>query len=1194
MSKLIRRLDLDVQGAALLTGDRARGAQSLVLTSGRQVLELNLGDGSTRVLGDGYDMPAGVVATADGRTLLIADLDPSQKEFVLYLASIDDANRRRAKPVMRAPGQPMQLALHGTTLFYADRLGGKLVAVDVPMDAHLDRAAERSGEWTDVDPVESRLATRASVAARPNTAAYSPAVQATRVALKQRTLLAGLASPVGVLVAPDGGRVFVSESKGGRIVSITPGQSTRTIERLGLSEPQYLTLSAQNHSVLIPQYRGAGVLQAWDPTSESTVTTLEMSSSDRPIAAWEVGRNVVVVERRHVHWWDVFAPLVLPVRLSVGNATPFIGAYERVTVSLGTSGLAFADLDFRLPDGDAAGTISYARDDESAANEIMLLVGYEPGKHKLEAVERATNTVVATLEFEITDRWSDPDRSPAHWSVGELSYFTTGYTWGGGPSTPQNVNVIPQAGARNVCILMVDVSDARYATGATFDGLRQHWSDGAVGPAPSARTYYEEVSHGTFTLARLGGNPVPCISLSSDWASNFSMMSPPWPSNSFAPTNNVAFAQACISAAAALTDGSGNPVVDFRQVQSLILVVRSAGSASTDNFFWPQAWGGAFTVPGGSATMNVLGMPDDWDTVRDSRTIPETLSHEMGHNLGYPDLYTNANSYYSADVRARDVTNYDLMSSEAELPHMSVAQKMETGWVPASWVMPFDFSRSTIPLDQTVTLHASELGAPPSGRFSAVEIRIADGWNYYFEYRRTQGGQIGDQQLASNPGDTASGAVFGSDVISQDFTFPIARPQVMRLHPDAEGENSFFTTGQDYKETDFSSMAIADFRMSVLSTGNDNARIRIQYGTNGRPDLYIRPWPGGDNWHSPDIEVRNARSLADPANWANVPWIGHPNDVIARYRNRGPVTCRNVKVDFYVKDYTVSGGPEVLIGSDIHDVPPESTSPFVEFRANWVPSSDGHKCIIVRTPLYIDASVNPNIVELSDSNNSAQSNYTRYVAASSSPAKRGIAEVTLHNPFDKRAEIYVMPQIRGTFANLYRLYMEHASLKLNPGESQKVRIMVESMYGDPRFGALWERLGQKVFYEQTRISLVGYGIPADTPAHPVLLGGAQINVASARATRFQSFGGEAREGTVRGRVIVESTGAGAQGIVLLTFHGPNETIANTIRVSLDAQGYFVVRAIGEFVQKFKATRIGAHYPGKAGYAPCDPPKELKL
>ena len=1169
MARLVHDFELSVQGAAIL-GSGSQNPMGLLLTSGRQVLLQDLKNGSLRVIGDGYEMPSSLVAAPDGRSLIIADVDSSQGQFVLYVAPLDDADRRHARAVLRGRGQPAQLAFNGTTLYYVDRASGKLLAVDAAtlQDRSLQEPA-RPTRGRQAPPAETR--------------AGAP-----------RTVMAGLASPGGVLVASDGKRMYVSESKGGRIVSTSLDESQRTVECLGLSSPQNLTLGTVSRRVLVPQYRGVGLVQAWDPANHAIDTVLEMSREDHPIGAWEVGRLLVVVNWHHIHWWDVLTPVSRPVTLSIGNATPFIGSYERVVVDMGTSGLAFTDLEFRLPDGEAAGAVSYARDDQSAPNEIMLLVGYRPGKHTLEAVDRSTGTVVQTLEFEITDRWTDGDRSPAHWNVGELSYFTTGYTWGGGPSTPQNVDVIPQSGTRNVCILMVDVSDARYTTGAAFDTLRQHWSDGAVGAAPSARTYYEEVSHGTFTLARLGGTPVPLINLSSDWASNFTMMSPPWPGNSFAPTSGVAFAQACISAAAALTDGSGNPLIDFTQVQSLILVVHSAGAASTDNFFWPQAWGGSFTVPGGSATMNVLGMPDDWDTVRDTRTIPETLSHELGHNLGYPDLYTNANSLYSADVQARDITNYDLMSSEAELPHMTVAQKMETGWTQSAWVMPFDFSRSTIPLDQTVTLHAAELGAPPTGRFSSVEIRIADGWNYYFEYRRTQASQVGDQQLAGNPGDTANGAVVGTDVISQSFTFPIARPQVMRLRPDAEAENSFFTTGQDYKETDTSSMAVADFRMSVVSTAADNAQIRIQYGTNGRPDLYIRPWPGGDDWQSPDIEVRNARSIAEPATWANVPWVGHANDVIARYRNRGPVTCRNVKVDFWVKDYTVSGGPEAWIGSETHDVPPESTTPFVEFKASWVPANDGHKCIIVRTPLYIDASVNPNIVELSDSNNSAQSNYSRYIAASSSPAKRGIAAITLHNPFDKRAEIYVMPQIRGTFASLYRLYLEHSSLKLDPGESRQVGIMVESMYGDPRLAGLWERLGQKLFYERTRMALVGYGIPPDTPAHPVLLGGAQLDVSSARATRFESFGGNAGEGIVRGRVVVVSTGAPAQGNVLLTFHAPKETIDNTIRAPLDVNGYFAVRAVGEYAAKFKAKRISAHYPGRPGYAPSDPDHDITL
>jgi M6 family metalloprotease-like protein len=1151
MPQLLGSFAFNVQGAALRQSHKAHAPDGLLFTAGHQVLLQDLGSGEVQLRGDGYDLPAGIVATADGKSAFIVDLAAQQGHFTLYEAHLEDADRAKARAVLRSAGLPMQLALHDQTLYYADRQAGTLVAVD--LESH-----------------------------------------------KTRVMLNGLSAPVGVLLSPDGKHAYVSESEAGRIVSTVLGTGQRRVERVGLRAPQYLTFSDVTKRIVLAEQSPTGLVQAWKNPGNHVETLLAVTEGRRPLAAWELKKNMLVVADLHqILWYDPHAQLSLPVTLTIAETKPFIGSYQRIRVNLGTTGLHFDSLDFRLPDGEAAGRVSLSRDDLSAPEELMLLVGYQPGLHKLEAIDKATLSVVATLEFEIVDKWADADRSPSHWSVGELSSFTTGYTWGGGPSMPQNVDVLPQSGTRNVCILTVDTSGARYPSGSAFDTIRTRWFNGAVGTTAdpdgkvrSARAYYEEVSHSGFTLGLAGGQ-VLSINLSNAWAANFSAMPSPWPGNSFQPINSSAFAQACISAAAALTDGSGHALVDFQQVQTLILVIRSAGSNAADDYFWPQAWGGSFTVPGGSANIAVLGMPDDWDTVRASRTIYETLSHEIGHNLGYPDLYTNANPLFSHDVISKDITNFDLMSLEKELPHMTVAQKMETGWVRPNAVMPFDFSRSTIPLDTTVTLRASDLGAPPAGQFSAAEIRIADGWNYYFEYRRSQATQIGDQDLNSNPGDTADGVVVGTDVISQNFTFPIVRPQVMRLQRDAENENSFFTAGQDYKETDTSSMAIADFKMTVLSTNSTSAQIRIQYGTNGRPDLYIRPWPGGDNWQSPDIEVQNARALADPASWRNVPWVGNANTVTARYRNRGPVTARNVRVDFYVKDYTVGGAPEAHLGSATHDIPPESSTPFVEFTVDWIPPDDGHKCIITRTALYIDASVNPNIVELSDSNNSAQSNYARYIAASSSPAKRGITEVTLHNPFDARAEIYVVPQLRGPFSRFYRLYLEHSSLRLAPGESRKVQVMLESMYGDPALNEVWRQLGPK-FFTDTRISLTGYGIPPDAPAHPVLLGGVQINVGSGRATKVEQFGGEKDGGVVRGRVIEAAGGAPAPGKVLVTFHGPKEHIDNTITVPLDSNGYFVLQAWQPLAKKLGAKRVSAHYPGRPGWSPCDAPNEILL
>ena len=108
-------------------------------------------------------------------------------------------------------------------------------------------------------------------------------------------------------------------------------------------------------------------------------------------------------------------------------------------------------------------------------------------------------------------------------------------------------------------------------------------------------------------------------------------------------------------------------------------------------------------------------------------------------------------------------------------------------------------------------------------------------------------------------------------MLTQGFTYPIAQPQIIRLEPDVEGEKSFYTSGQDYKETDSTSvMAVADFKMSVLSTGPDEAQVRIQYGTNGRPDLYIRP-------------VARRRQLAEPRHRSAQRAIGHGSGALVQH-----------------------------------------------------------------------------------------------------------------------------------------------------------------------------------------------------------------------------------------------------------------------------------------------------------------------
>lgn len=1110
--------------------------QSLLVASGGDVLSLDLTSGATTAIASGFSDPVGVVADGTGRIVYVAD--QVGRRYVVSAVAASTLGRRRV--LATGVGRIGQLALHGSTLAFVEEGAGEVRTVDV-----------KTGST--------------------------------------ETIGAGLLPTGGVVFSDDGSQIHVVESESGRWLSIAPRDAGFTEVADGLVGAGHLTPGARAGTLLTTGAREEadgthGVVRTLALRTGAVKEVYDLGVGEQPFAVWQVGSDRLVAVFRHgITWWDVRPPVVSrPVTLSIGNAKPFIGSYERVVVDMGTTGFVMEDLDFTLPDGDAGGRVSLSKDDLSVPGEIMLLAGYQPGDHKLVATHRSTATDVAVLEFHITDEWADPARSPAHWLAGPVGTFQTGYTWGGGGTAPQNVDVMPQSGTRNLAILMVDVSDSRYPTGAGFDTIRDNWRESAVGSTDSARLYFEEVSYGGFTLALAGGTP-PLVALGGDWASQFSMMPTPWPNNSFAPSNAQAFAQACVSNAAAQVDGGGNPLIDFSTVRSLILVVRSQGTGAADNFFWPQAWGANFTIPGGSVNLNVLGMPDDWEGTRDTRTRTETLSHELGHNLGYPDLYTNVSAWnYSPDVQSRDVTNLDLMSSEQQLPAMTIAQRMETGWVRPEWVRTFDFSRSTTPLSQTVTLHAIADGAPPAGELAGVEIRIADGWNYYFEYRRTQAGDISDQQLGSDAS-TGNGVVVGTDVGSQSFTFPINRPQIIRLRPDVEGEASFFAAGDDYKETDTSSMAVADFKMTVLSATGNTAQVRIEYGTNGRPDLSIRPWPGGEDWQSPDIEVRNARSLAD-STWRNVPWEGNVNTVVATYRNRGPVTARNVTVDFYIKDFTVGGAPEVWLGRDTKDVPPDTSTPTVEFTTQWLPGNQGHRCIIARTPLYLDTSVTPTIVEVSDANNMAQSNYTRYISASASPAERVRSTVALHNPFPERALVYVMPQLTGPMAPFFRVYLAHQSVMLDPGETRRVEVMVESLFGDPREKES-QRLMEKLLRTPANLSLVGYGIPPEAPNHPVILGGVQVRADTGWATKFE-FVEVAGKSVVRGRVAAVGTGKGVPGQVLVTFHGPDEAIGNTIAVALK-DGSFVLE-IGPFVEKLRAEKLSLHYPGQAPYTACDP------
>lgn len=851
------------------------------------------------------------------------------------------------------------------------------------------------------------------------------------------------------------------------------------------------------------------------------------------------------------------------LRASLPRRTLFVGSYTPIKVAIDpASGFTVDDFDFVIPGGRAGGVVSLARSPGFSPTKptAILLAGYKPGSYVLQVVEKASGTIAKELKFRLTTAWSGKQTGPGVWFSGTPNARLAGAAWGGGPASPQNVSTAPALGTRRIAIVLVDTSSQRYTTNPTdLQQIRDRWLNELIngvtsgGQTRSARAFYREVSYGQFDLSAQVFGP---YQLSGNFDSFFNADG--------TPKGN--YFQAVITAA----DGD----VNYNNFDTILCVSRSVDPAgmTPGRSAWPYAsighWG-PYTTGEGNKNLGLISMPFNWREL-DGREIHETFCHELGHNLGLGDQYTPG-------VAGRNVGDWDIMHAENPLPHFSVAHRMILGWVPAAAVRPFNFASSPVPVDTTVTLHAIEQGAPPAGRSSAVEVRIGDGLNYYFEYRNGEAPQIGDRNLPTDQ------RVLGTDVASAPFIPPFSRPGVLLLAADGDDNGAVLGDGEFYREVDASPFPV-EFRADVSGLTVDKADLRIRYGTNGRPDPSIRPWPASADrpWQSPDIEVRNAKNATDPA-WANVPWVGNPNTIVARVRNGGTVMAPQVRVNFHVKNFNIGGAPEVLIGSDVRDIAPGAT---VEFTTGWVPPSTGHYCVVVRIPLYVVPTA-PTVVEMTELNNIAQSNYDRFNTATSSPSTRVHTVVQVGNPYDEATRVWIIGEQTNP---LFRTYLQTSWLWLKPGETRNVQVMLEYAL-DPKSDRIPDDVTQADRHQVEKLSRVPNTLglhayaenPKDNPRHALeLIGGAGIQVTTGRATKFDAFGNDGS--VVVGRIVTADDGKPVgRGSVVVTVsvdpRKPSRFLSEGIKV--DQDGHFLVRFKDD---QFKVLR--AEYLPAAGYGAC--------
>ena len=776
------------------------------------------------------------------------------------------------------------------------------------------------------------------------------------------------------------------------------------------------------------------------------------------------------------------------VLLTLDPGPIFIGGYARVHVDLAGSGLTVDQIRLSVKDSDL-GAISPSRDATFDPNHPHLLLagGWRPGVGEILAKETATGTVLGRANFRIDETWRDSEVGPSFCVTGKVDSPVVKPAWGGGTAGVQNVDVYKAPPKWRVAIVMIDTTTNPYPTlAADIAKIRQNWFDNFTGGVPSGgvtrsvTAYYDEVSYGKLTMSLVGNTVAGPVHATGNWEDLFELETVPDPVNpgmtlprrwNPKPDTWKTLVSTLEQANAAAVNVGNPALVDFGKTDAVAFVVRTASTpvagvnpptgVSIGRYVWPQQTTMTVKLNGKDTTLPMLVMPEDWTAI-DGRQVYETLAHELGHTLQLPDLYLYP--WMNQGLAARELGAWDLMCNDGGLPHLSLPSRMALGWVGAGEVKAYNFAvngQSSI-LEQ-ITLQALEKKNIPANALRGAEIRLAPGRNYYFEYRSRQGASLGDGSLPLGP------VVVGTDVVSPKGAQNLdSRVMTMRLEDDPDGvddtdglttQGAFLTVGKNYAEPDFSEGAPKDFVVTTKATRPDSADVEIRYNTSGRPELSIRTWPNGENqWQSPDIEIRNAKSDADPK-WLNVPWAGQPNTIVAKVTNRGALEAKNVTAFFSSLDFTTNGekqpAAQPLGASKPVTIGPGATE---KLTIPWVPPSEGHFCITVNIPLYEDA-LNPAVHESSDRDNFAQSNYTKFWSESASPSTRVRFPVKLENPTN--GTVVMFPQVRQTMP-YYRTYLDHSWLRLGPHQSAEIMVMTESLEGDPAFatsfepGSAWE------------------------------------------------------------------------------------------------------------------------------------------
>jgi hypothetical protein len=449
----------------------------------------------------------------------------------------------------------------------------------------------------------------------------------------------------------------------------------------------------------------------------------------------------------------------------------------------------------------------------------------------------------------------------------------------------------------------------------------------------------------------------------------------------------------------------------------------------------------------------------------------QTWAHELGHNLGFWDLYWQPDYDTHYNPTFDELHAWSIMASSWIADHPESWHKHNIGWMTtlAEVVAPPMGATEThtftlIPLERKFSDYPG-FGSASEPAAHLVRIKLSSQHWVHLENRQpgaTFSQLLPDDVFGWSPANAGgeAGGLLVTDTVDPNAPF-FYRPAVTVLNPDGSGAPPAGTGVQARGMKDGDSLELKNafpaydgIKVAVVGKvpgpgGKPEAlKVAVTRGPGNFLDLEIRPWHAPDVYATPDIWIdwpdngSENYPTSDPplGSGDQVHWDPDgkiANNVKVRVHNRGTILGKGVVVRAFHNEPIGMGDHgtfQPFPNSAPQDIP---AGEFRDFSFEWKPTKSGHTCI--RADVFTHDSA---LGDLDPTNNSGQENITDFFATSGSPYTPVAFDFKLTNGYDHPVEAELIPS---GLADGMDLEVETRYVKLGPKEERtlKGRLFVD-------------------------------------------------------------------------------------------------------------------------------------------------------